>query len=77
MNLREDLLEMLRDYTDGRIESVEPDDVLTSDLGLNSFELFDLICIIEEKYDISIPDRVLPTLVTIKDVVEYLEANVN
>ncbi|MCQ2480102.1 MAG: acyl carrier protein [Clostridia bacterium] len=76
MNLRDELLEILTDYTDGRIESVEPDDVLTSDLGLNSFELFDLICIIEEKYDISIPDRVLPTLVTIKDVVEYLEANV-
>lgn len=76
MNLREELLEILTDYTDGRITSVEPDDVMTSDLGLNSFELFDLICIIEEKYDISIPDRVLPTLVTIKDVVEYLEANV-
>lgn len=77
MNLRDELLEILTDYTDGRITSVEPDDVLTSDLGLNSFELFDLICIIEEKYDLSIPDRILPTLVTIKDVVEYLEANVN
>lgn len=77
MNLREELLEILTDYTDGRITSVEPTDVMTSDLGLNSFELFDLICIIEEKYDLSIPDRVLPTLVTIKDVVEYLEANVN
>ena len=63
-------------YTDGRITSVNPDDVLTADLGLNSFELFDLICIIEEKYDISIPDRLLPTLVTVKDVVEYLEENV-
>lgn len=76
MNLRDELLEILIDYTDGRITSVNPDDVMTSDLGLNSFELFDLICIIEEKYDISIPDRVLPTLVTIKDVVAYLEANV-
>ena len=76
MDIRNDLLNMIKDYTDGRITEVKPDDVLTSDLGLNSFELFDLICIIEEKYDISIPDRVLPTLVTIKDVVEYLEANV-
>ena len=30
---------------------------------------------IEEKYDITIPDRVLPTLVTVKDVVYYLEEN--
>lgn len=76
MDIRNDMLEMLRDYTDGRITEVNPDDVLTSDLGLNSFELFDMICLIEEKYEITIPDRVLSTLVTVKDVVEYLEANV-
>lgn len=75
MDIRNDLLKMLNEYTDGRITSVEPDDVLTSDLGLNSFELFDLICMIEEKYEITIPDRVLPTLVTVKDVVYYLEEN--
>ena len=76
MDIREDLLQILTEYTDGRITSVNLDDVLTADLGLNSFELFDLICIIEEKYDISIPDRLLPTLVTVKDVVDYLEENV-
>lgn len=74
MNIRDDLLEILKDYTDGRITKVNPDDVMTSDLGLNSFELFDLICIIEEKYDISIPDKMLPKLITVKDVVEYLES---
>ena len=77
MDIRNDLLEIINEYTDGRITSVEPDDVLTSDLGLNSFELFDLICMIEEKYDITIPDRVLPTLVTVKDVVYYLEEYVS
>ena len=74
MNIRDDLLEILKDYTDGSITQVNPDDVMTSDLGLNSFELFDIICIIEEKYDISIPDKMLPKLITVKDVVEYLES---
>ena len=76
MDIRADMLNMLREYTDGRITEINPDDVLTSDLGLNSFELFDLICMIEEKYEITIPDRILPTLITVKDVVEYLEATV-
>lgn len=76
MSVRDDLLEMLTEYTDGRITEVNPDDVFTSDLGLNSFELFDLICMVEEKYNISIPDRLLPTLVTVKDFVLYLEENV-
>lgn len=76
MDIRNDLLQILKDYTDGRITEVNPDDVLTSDLGLNSFELFDMVCEIESRYSISIPDRLLPTLVTVKDVVEYLEKNV-
>lgn len=76
MNVRDELLTMLREYTDGRITDVKPDDVFTSDLGLNSFELFDLICMVEEKYNISIPDRLLPTLVTVKDFVAYLESEV-
>ena len=50
MDIRADMLKMINEYTDGRITEVNPDDVLTSDLGLNSFELFDLICMIEEKY---------------------------
>ena len=76
MNIRDELLEIMKDYTDGRITQVNQDDVLTSDLGLNSFELFDLVCIIEEKYNISIPDRTLPSLITVKDIVCYLEENV-
>ena len=76
MDFRSELLALLTDYTDGRITEVKPTDVMAADLGLNSFELFDLICIMEEKYGIRIPDRVLPTLITVKDVVEYLEENV-
>ena len=77
MNIQKDLLEILTDYTDGRITSAKAEDVLAADFGLNSFELFDLICIIEEKYDISIPDRMLPSLVTVGDLVTYLEKEVN
>ncbi|MGI6746166.1 MAG: Acyl carrier protein [Firmicutes bacterium ADurb.Bin300] len=74
--MREELMQMLTEYTGGKARDIQPDCVLTADLGLNSVELLDLVCLIEEKYDIVIPDRVLQTLVTIKDVVEYLEAHV-
>ncbi|NLA73441.1 MAG: acyl carrier protein [Clostridiales bacterium] len=74
--MREELFEILNDYTGGKIENIGPDFVLTADLGLNSVELLDLVCIIEEKYNIMIPDRMLQTLVTVKDVVEYLEKTV-
>ncbi len=69
-------MQILVDYTGGKVREIKPDFVLTADLGLNSVELLDLVCIIEEKYNIIIPDRLLPKLVTIEDVVGYLEANV-
>ncbi len=77
MDIQKKLLEIMRDYTDGRITSAKKEDVLTADFGLNSFELFDLICIIEEQFELSIPDRILPTLVTVGDLVAYLEKEIN
>ena len=76
MDIQKKLLEILSDYTDGRITSAKEDDVLTADFGLNSFELFDLVCIVEETFDISIPDRMLPQLITVGDCVRYLEQEV-
>ena len=77
MDIQRELLQIMSEYTDGRITSAKEEDVLTADFGLNSFELFDLICIIEERFELSIPDRILPTLVTVGDLVEYLEKEVN
>ncbi len=73
MDIRNDLLEMLNDCTYGRVTEVNPDDVLTSDLGLNSFELFEMICSVEDKYNILIPEKDFPKLNTVRDVVKYLE----
>ena len=76
MDIQKELQQIMCDYTDGRITTAQKDDVLTADFGLNSFELFDLICLIEEKFGLSIPDRILPTLVTVGDLVAYLEKEV-
>jgi len=47
----------------------------TNDLGFNSLELADLVVMCEEKFDIEFDDEVLPTLLTVRDVVNYLENN--
>lgn len=58
---------------------VDPDDVtmdaeLASDLGINSIELANLIMICEERFDITIEDDDIHKLVTVGDVVSYLES---
>ncbi len=46
---------------------------LSGDLGINSIELADLVMLCEEKFGIEIDDDDLHTLVTVGDVVNYLE----
>ena len=58
-----------------RAERITMDSVILSDLGMNSFELVQLIARIEDELDIEIEDDVLKSFVTVGDVVRYLDAN--
>ena len=60
--------------------SVNPDDIrlgaeLEIDLGINSLELADLVFLCEEKFSIQIDDDDIKSLITVGDVVKYLEEN--
>ena len=46
--------------------------VLLSDLGLNSFELVELICEVEEEFGVEIPDRAIGGLKTVQDVMDCI-----
>lgn len=54
--------------------AITADAELSSDLGINSIELANLIMICEEKFDVTIDDDDIHKLVTVGDVAEYLES---
>lgn len=45
------------------------------DLGADSLDIVELIMALEEKYDTEIADEVAEKMVTVKDVVEYINNN--
>ena len=55
-------------------DMITPDAELSSDLGINSIELADLVMICEEKFDITIEDEDIHRFITVADVVDYLES---
>lgn len=57
-------------------EKITLDAELTSDLGVNSLELADLILLCEEKFSIEIDDEDLQKFITVGDVVAYLNDKV-
>jgi len=72
----ETLKEIVNGYLDGAMPELTLDSSLSADLGLCSMELYELLSAIEERFDIEIPDRVLSKLITVRDVVAYLEGKV-
>lgn len=61
--------------------SIDPDTVtleanLKTDLDADSLDAIEVIMAIEEEFEIEIPDDVAKGITTIKDIVTYLEANV-
>ena len=52
---------------------ITPEAELANDLGINSIELYELATVCEEKFNIEIEDEDIHKLVTVNDVVKYLE----
>lgn len=50
------------------------DMLLLSDLGLNSFDLINLVCAVEDEFGIEIPDREIKKFKSVGDVIAYIEA---
>ena len=45
------------------------------DLGADSFDLFELVMALEDEYGVEIPTEELEKMVTVGDVVKYIEQN--
>ena len=48
---------------------------IASDLGADSLDLVEILMSLEEEFNISIPDEAIPSIVTVGDLVKYIEEN--
>ena len=54
-------------------DAVKLDSKIVEDLGADSLDVVELIMALEEKFDVEIPDSDAEKLLSIKDVVDYIE----
>ncbi len=47
---------------------------LKDDLGADSLDAVEIVMAVEEEFDIEIPDEEAQKIVTVKDIVDYVEA---
>ena len=68
----EKLKKIIKEHTGSDIDITE-DTVLLTDLGMSSFDLVQLVCAVEDEFDIEIPDREIKNFKTVGDVIGFIE----
>ena len=68
----EKLKEIIKEHTGSDIDITE-DTVLLTDLGMSSFDLVQLVCAVEDEFDIEIPDKEIKNFKTVGDVIGFIE----
>jgi acyl carrier protein len=68
------LKEILVDVLGVEEDSVKPESKFVEDLGADSLDLVELIMAFEDKFAIEISDEEAEKMVTVKDVLDYIDS---
>lgn len=65
--------QILLNYTN--VTEITEDSMLEADLGLSSFDVLSIVTEFEDIFEIEISDRDIGKLMSVKDILEYLEVH--
>ena len=68
----EKMKELIAEQLNADADTITLETSFKEDLGADSLDLFELIMALEEEYSVEIPQEDLESLITVGDVVEYL-----
>lgn len=69
----EKLEKIIREQTGDDTIVITRDSILLSDLGMNSFDLINLVCVLEDEFNVEISDRDVGNFKTVGDVMDYID----
>ncbi len=73
MELEGKVIDIIVEQLDVAREQCVPEASFVNDLGADSLDLMELIMAMEEQFDVSISDEELQHIVTIRNVIDFIE----
>lgn len=71
----EKLKEILNETVDVDKEiDINENTVILRDLDVDSLDMVELVCAVEDEFDIEIADKKIKSIVTIGDLIDYIES---
>lgn len=75
------MFERIRDLIAEKVgvdtEEISMETSFADDLEADSITLFELVMAIEDEFDIEVDDEIIEKIVTVGDIVNYLEESIN
>ena len=75
MSIEDKVKKIIAEKLSVDLEEIVPGASFVDDLGADSLDLVELIMSMEEEFDIDISDEDAEKLVTVKDAIDYINAN--
>ena len=67
------LIELVTPIAEGRVELIDENTGLTSELALDSLKVMDLVVAVEDQFDISVPINALAEIRTVGDFASLIQ----
>ena len=74
-NIEERVIKMVAEQLGVKEEDIQSTSSFVEDLGADSLDTVELIMALEEEFDAEIPDDDAEKIGTVKDAVDYIQAN--
>ena len=69
----QELKKIVSDYNSLSVDKIDCSMDIQTELGLDSFSVISVVCDIEDKFGIEVPDEDFNKLRTLNDVISYIE----
>jgi acyl carrier protein len=76
MDARKEVIAIISEYLVIKPEKIHLEADLKEDLGIDSLDIVEITLAIEDKFDIEIPDKDIPDIRTVDQIIKYVESKV-
>lgn len=75
MSIKDRVFELVLENLDVDSESLVAEAKFIDDLGVSSMDLWELVLVMEDEFDLEVPDEDLEKIVTVQDAIDFIESH--
>lgn len=77
MSVKDKVIELIIENLDVDKDALVPEAKFIDDLGVSSMDLWELVLVMEDEFDLEVPDEDLEKIVTIQDAINFIQNNLD